>query len=148
MKNENEKGATRGASGGGDDPQDLRFPDAPTDTSDQRRKWWERTGARPKGPGYQPIPTDIPMSENKGLPPSKGGPKTAETSFIEGIPSGRVRNADSLKIELAHHTIEKEYPQYGKDGKFFTLVVEEGKVFVVGPKGGLTRLFLANGRDT
>ena len=45
-------------------------------------------------------------------------------------------NADSLKIELAH--------QYGKDGKLLTLKVEDGKVFVVGPRGGLTRLFLAN----
>ena len=43
-------------------------------------------------------------------------------------------NADSLKIELAHQTIENEYPQYGKDGKLLTLKVEDGKVFVVGPR--------------
>ena len=57
---------------------------------------------------------DIPMSklpdEKNGLPDPKGGSKTAETSFIDGMPSGRVRNADSLKMELAHHTIAKKIP--------------------------------------
>ena len=43
--------------------------------------------------------------EKNGLPDPKGGPKTAETFFIDGMPSGRVKNMDSLKIELAHQTI-------------------------------------------
>ena len=81
--------------------------------------------------------------EKNGLPNLKG---TAETSFIEGMPSGRVKNMDSLKMELAHQTIQEQYPQYGKDGNLLTLEVVDGKVVVVGPKGGLTRLFQADGR--
>ena len=51
-----------------------------------------------------------------------------------------------MKIELAHQTIEQEYPpQYGKDGNLFTLKVEDGKVVVVS-RGGLTCLFKADGR--
>ena len=99
---------TGGASGGGDDdPRDSRLPDAPTDTCDQRRRFWERTGARPKDPyAYE----KVPMSEHSGLPPPKGGPKTAETSFIEGDPSGRVRTADSMLKELANQLIKEEHP--------------------------------------
>ena len=69
---------TTETTGGGDDPRDWRFPDAPTDTSDQR-KWWDRGGARPKDSGYQPIP----LSERSGLPKTLNrGESTAETSFI------------------------------------------------------------------
>ena len=42
--------------------------------------------------------------------------------------------------------IKQEYPQYGENGKFL-IKVKEGKVFVVGPKGGEnTPLFKADGR--
>ena len=140
-----DQGAAGGATGGGDDPRDLRFPDAPTDTSDTSSKWrkyWPG-GATPKDPyKYE----KLPMSEHSGLPPSKGGPKTAETSFIEGETSGRVMNADSLKMELAHETIQTQYPQYGKDGNLLTLEVVDGKVVVFGPWGGRTSLFQADGR--
>ena len=80
-------------------------------------------------------------TEKKGLPSTSKG--TAETSFIEGKPSGRVRTTDSMKMELAHQMIAKEYLEYGKDGKLLTLEVQNGKVVVSGPKGGSTNLFKA-----
>ena len=54
--------------------------------------------------------------------------------------------ADSLKIQTAHEMIQNEYPQYGKDGKLLTLEVRNGKVVVIGPKGGPTDLLKADGR--
>ena len=72
--------------------------------------------------------------------PPKRGPRTAETSFIEGGV-----DSDTLKVRLANKTIIQEYPQYGKEGKFLTLKVSKGEVFVVGPKGGETRLFNPDG---
>ena len=51
-----------------------------------------------------------------------------------------------MLIELANQTIEKEYPQYGKNGKLLTLEVRNGKVVVIGPNGGPTNLFKADGR--
>ena len=106
-----------------------------------------KKGARPK---YQKVPQDdkgLPLSklpdEKNGLPDQKG---TAETSFIEEIPSGRVKNMDFVKIELAHETIQVQYPQYGKNRSFLILEVKDGKVFSFGSRGGLTSLFLADGR--
>ena len=145
-------GAAGGASGGGDDgAQGYNLP-PPTENPDEQRSRWKREGAKPKKPyAYKKLPQqdkdDIPMSkfpqEKSRLPPQKG---TAETSFIEGETSGRIRTADSMKIELAHQTIANKYPEYGKDGNLFTLEVEDGKVVVVGSRGGRTRLFKADGQ--
>ena len=89
--------------------------------------------------------TTYPPKEQSGLPSTSKG--TAETSFIEGMPEGQVKNADSLKTELVHQRIQEQYPEYGKDGKVFTLEVgDDGKVRFVGPKGGFTDPFLADGR--
>ena len=142
-------GAAGGASGGGDDDaQDWELPDGPAEAPDKRRRRWPG-GARPKYP-YERVPQhdkDTPMStfpkEKSGLPTQKG---TAETSFSAGMPSERVKNMDSLKMELAYQRIQEQYPQYGKDGNLLTLEVVDGKVFVVGPKGSRTNLFQANGR--
>ena len=111
-----DQGAAGGATGGGDEnPQDYRFPDVPGDSDDpaaKQKRFWDqilaKRGAKPKDP-YQKLPQDdkdIPMSkrpdEKNGLPDPKGGEDTEKTSFIEGMPSGRVKNMDSLKIALAH----------------------------------------------
>lgn len=81
--------------------------------------------------------------------PPERGPHTAETSFIEGVPSGRVSNTDSLRIRTANETLKQSYPDYGENGKFLTLEVSQkkypGKVVVRGPKGGETTLFKADG---
>ena len=82
--------------------------------------------------------------ERSGLP--KRGPKTAETSFIEGEPSGQVMTADSLRIQTANETLKMDYPQYGKDGKLLTLEVARGKVIAVGKRGGRYPFFKADGR--
>ena len=144
-------GAAGGASGGGDDDtQDWNLPGGPTEAPDKRRKLWPG-GARPKTKGpYGQLPQhdkDIPMKtypskEGSGLPSTSKG--TAETSFIEGMPEGRVRDPDSLKMELTHQRIQEQYPEYGKEGRVFTLKVVDGKVLFVGPKGGLTNPFLAD----
>ena len=145
-------GAGEGAKGGGDENlQDYNFLGEPTKTPYERRRWWKER-ARPKDPyRYDRVPQDDegnPMStfpkEKSGLPSTSKD--TAETSFIERNPLGRVRTADSMKMELAHQTISNEYPEYGKDGKLFTLEVQDGKVVVIGTKGGLTNLFKAYGR--
>ena len=145
-------GAARGASGGGDDDtQDFTLPGGPTEAPDKRRSRWPG-GARPKTKGfYEQLPQhdkDIPMTrfpkEQSGLPSTSKG--TAETSFIEGMPEGRVQDPDSLKIKLGHQMLEQQYPNYGKDGKLFTLKVVAGKVGVVGPQGGFTHLYLADGK--
>ena len=135
-------GAAGGARGGGDEnPEDYKFPDPPTDTSDEQRRRWPG-GARPKDPyRYEKLPQhdkdNIPMStfppEKKGLPSTSKD--TEETSFIEGNPSGRVRTADSMKMELAHQMIADKYPEHGKDGKLLTLEVQDGKVFFFWSKG-------------
>ena len=80
--------------------------------------------------------------EWSGLP--KRGPKTDETSFIEGEPSGRVWTSENSKIYLANLDLQQQYPQYGKNGKFLDLLVETVKtkwgeteeVFVRGPRKG------------
>ena len=145
-------GTARGASGGGDDDtQDLSLPGRPTEAPDKRRSQWPG-GARPKTKGsYEQLPQhdkDIPMTrfpkEQSGLPSTSKG--TAETTFIEGMPKGRVRDAASLKIELANQMIQKQHPNYGKDGKFLTLKVVVGKVGVVGPQGGFTHIYQADGK--
>ena len=139
-----------GARGGGDDdPRDLRVPDSPTQTSDDpRRKWWERGGARPKDPyAYQKLPMSELPKEKSRLSPPKGGPKIKETSFIEGTPSGRVLNSDSLRIQITNETLKTDYPLYGKDGKLLTLEVKEGKALVVGPQVGRYPLFKADGNQ-
>ena len=46
----------------------------------------------------------------------------------------------------ANETIKKDYPQYSENGKYLTLVVKKGKGFVVGTKGGETRLFMDDGK--
>ena len=118
---------------------------ADENTSFMRKKPSE-PGARPKNPySYERINMSKFPSEKDGLPRTKRGPRTTETSFIEGLPSGRVLNPDSLKLELAHQRIEQNYPQYGKDGKRITLVIEDGKVLVVGPRGGRLPLFKSDG---
>ena len=137
-------GAAGGArEGGDDDAQDWNLPGGPTEAPDERRRRWPG-GARPKTKGpYEQLPQhekDIPMTrfpkEQIGLPSTLKG--TAETSFIEGMPEGRVRDADSLKIKLVHQRIQEQYPEYGKEGRVFTLQVVDGKVLFVGPRGGLT----------
>ena len=145
-------GAAGGASrGGDDDAQDWNLPGGSTEApDDQRRRRWPG-GARPKG-GYTRLPQgeqDIPMTtypskEGSGLPSTSKG--TAETSFTEGLPTGRVKNMDSLKIELAHQTIKAEYPEYGTKSNLIILEVENDKVVVRGAKGGLYNLFKADGR--
>ena len=144
-------GAAGGASGGGDDDtQDWNLPGWPTEAPDERRRRWPG-GARPKTKGpYTKLPQhekDIPMTrfpkEQSGLPSTSKG--TAETSFIERMPEGRVRDADSLKVELVHQRIQEQYPEYGKDGRVFNLKVVDGKVLFVRPRGGLTDPFLADG---
>ena len=145
-------GAAGGARGGGDDDaQDLSFPGVPPEAPDARRRRWPG-GARPKtkGPNEQ-LPqhdkdtpmTTYPPKEQSGLSSTSKG--TAETTFIEGMPKGRVRDAASLKSELANQRIEEKYPNYGKDGKLLTLKVVAGQVLVAGPKGGGTNLYQADG---
>ena len=146
-------GAAGGASGGGDDDtQDWNLPGGPIEAPDARRRRWPG-GARPKTKGpYEQLPQDdkdIPMTtyppkEQSGLPSTSKG--TAETSYIEGMPEGRVKDPASLKIELANHTLQEKYPNYGKEGKFLTLKVVNGEVLVAGPKGGGTNLYLADGK--
>lgn len=89
------------------EPTDDRDDDGDTTTA------FEPNGASTPGPSGQ----DILMTTRTNLPPARG-PGTAETSFIEGLPTGRVLNPDSLKIELAKQTLTRKYPGYGKDGKF------------------------------
>ena len=93
-----------GAAGGGDDDtQNWSLSGGPTEAPDEQKSRW-RGGARPKDPyRYERVPQhdkDTPMStfpkEKSGLPSTSKG--TAETSFIEGMPSGRVKNMDSLKM--------------------------------------------------
>ena len=86
-------------------------------------------------------------------PPPEHGSHTAETSFIEGTPSGRVLDSNSLKIRLANQTLKHEYPQYGKNGLFALEVKtvklkwgEKDVVFVRGPRGGYEPLFKDDGR--
>ena len=146
-------GAAGGARGGGDDDaQDLNLPGEPTEAPDKRRSRWPG-GARPKTKGsYEPLPQhdkDIPMTtyppkEQSGLPSTSKS--TAETSFIEGMPEGRVQDPDSLKMELIHQMLKEQYPEYGEEGRVFTLKVVDGTVRFVGPKGGLTNPFLRDGK--
>ena len=82
--------------------------------------------------------------EQSGLP--KRGPDTIETSFIEGTPLGRVWSSDTFKIMVANEAIKQEYPQYGENGKYLILKVKDGKVFIVGPRGGETPLFMDDNR--
>ena len=104
-----------------------------------------------------PLPTGASTSEQGGeshpmtsmsRPPERG-PHQAETSFIEGTPSGRIMTSDNMRIQTANELIQQEYPNYGKDGKVLTLRISEGRyrnqVVVVGPKGGETPLFKADG---
>ena len=147
-------GAAGGARGGGDDDtQDLSFPGGPTEAPDERRKRWHG-GARPKTKGsYEQLPQhdkDIPMTtypskEQSGLSSTSKG--TSETTFIEGMPKGRVKNMALVKIEIANQRIQEKYPNYGKEeGNLLTLEVDDGKVVVVGPKGGHTPLYQADGK--
>ena len=55
--------------------------------------------------------------------------------------------SDTLKIGLANETLQKEYPQYGRNDNFLNLkVLEKGKVVVVvGPQLGEAPLFRADG---
>ena len=145
-------GASGGARGGGDeDAQDWNLPGGPTEAPHARRGQWPG-GARPKTKGpYTQLPQhdkDTPMTtcskEKSGLPSTSKG--TAETSFIERMPEERVKDMDSLKIELANQGIERQYPNYGKEGNLLILKVVAGKVVVAGPKGGATDKHLADGK--
>ena len=62
------------------------------------------------------------------------------------MPEGRVRDADSLKMKLTHQMIQEKHPEYGKEGRVFTLKVVDEKVLFVGPKGGLTNPLLSDGK--
>ena len=91
--------------------------------------------------------TTLPCEKDGLSLPEPPGQKTAETSFIEGLPAGRVLNQDSFKIRVAHQKLEQKYPVYVKKGKTVTLeAAEDGKVVVVGPRGGRTPLFKSDGR--
>ena len=72
--------------------------------------------------------------------PPERGPHHADTSFIEGTPSGRIMTSDNMRIETANETLQQEYPNYGKDGKVLTLAISKGRyrnqVVVVGPRRG------------
>ena len=108
-----------------------------------------KTNPFPPGSSSTPYGEQMEMRTTTNLPRERG-PHTSETSFIEGTPLGRVLSPNSLKIRLAHMAIEQEYPEYGKNGKLLTLIVKivdkKRVVFVVGPKGGNTPLFKADGR--
>ena len=99
--------------GGDDDTQDYNLPGRPTDSPEEKKKWYQR-GARPKTKGpYKQLPhndeDDIPMSklpdEKKGLPST---PKdTEETSFIEGTPSRRIMTASE---QMATREVKQDFP--------------------------------------
>ena len=68
-----------------------------------------------------PSGEEIPMTTfNRG---KEKGPGWAETSFIEG------RNPDSAKIEIPNMTLEKNFPEYVKDGKRLILEVSKKYIF-------------------
>ena len=111
-------GAAEGAKGGGDEnPQDYKLPggpgapDAPADPAPKRRCLFDQITAMKKKP-YQKVSQDeIPIpelpKEKSGLPSSsKSGEGTAETSFIEGEPSGRGLTAK----DMATLEVEKDFP--------------------------------------
>ena len=54
------------------------------------------------------------------------GSHHADTSFIEGTPSGRIMTSEALRIQTANETLQQEYPNYGKDGKVLTLAISRG----------------------
>ena len=102
---------------------------------------------------FQPGEASTPGPSGEGIPLTtmnrgqEKGPGIAETSFIEGnIP---IMNPDNVKIRIANITLEQKYPDYGKDGKRLILVISKdkypGKVIVIGPGGGQTPLFKADG---
>ena len=103
-------GAAGGAAGGGDDDtQDWSLPGGPTEPPDERRRRWPG-GARPKYP-YERVPQhdkDTPMSTfpkvRSGLPKQKD---TAETSFIEGDPSGHVF---TVAEKIGTREVEQQFP--------------------------------------
>ena len=93
------------------------------------------------GPSGEKIPLTT-MNREK-----EKGSGIAETSFIEGnIPR---MNPDNVKLKIANLTLEQKYPEYGKDGKYLILQVSKDKypdkVVVIGPSGGQTPLFKADG---
>ena len=131
-------GDTRG--GGNDDTQDWSLPGGPTNTPDEQRRWWERTGARPK---YQKLPEDIPLSklpkEKSGLPDPKG---TAETFFTEGLDYSQTR------ILLENEKLEYDYPKYKDSLERLTLEYRvdkngKGRIWVKGPNKGWYPLYMA-----
>ena len=82
-------------------------------------------------------------------PPQEHGSHTAKTSFIEGRPLGKPWTSENSKISLANLDLEQQYPEYGKNGKFLDLFVENVKlksdekeiVFVSGLRGGAKPLY-------
>ena len=84
--------------------------------------------------------------------PPERGPHTANTSFIEGTPSGRIMASEELRIRTGNELLQQEYPDYGKDGDFLILKIPKagernaGKLVVVGPQKGETLLFQADGK--
>ena len=110
----------------------------------------DRTTPFQPGASSTPGPSgeNIPMRTTTMNRPAERGSHTVETSFIEGCLSGPVLTLDEMKITLANET--QQYPEYGKDGNFLTLEVSKGKnkdkVVVIGPRGGETPLFKADGK--
>ena len=96
-----EQGAAGGAGNDDDIPdwQDWKLvPPSPSpEPPEPPKSMWEKEGARPKNPyAYQKVPQgDVHLKtfppEKKGLPSTSKD--TAETSFIEGNPSGHVFTA-------------------------------------------------------
>ena len=110
-------GAAGGASGGGDEntedyklPGGSSAPDPPVKPPSKLRSMWDSITEKRKDPyTYKKLSDkdDIPISE---LPKEKSGlprPKeTAETSLIEGDPTGRVMTAK----DMATMEVEKDFP--------------------------------------
>ena len=70
-----DKDTTGGARRGDDDNiRDWAPLDSPTQTFDQRRKWWERGGAKPKDPyAYQKLPmSELRITHSKGRAKDQG----------------------------------------------------------------------------
>ena len=121
-------GADGGARGGDDEnPQDYNLPGGPTDSPDERRRWWEKGGARPKDPyAYQKLPhddKDIPLSEfpqdKSGLPKQKGRAETSFTDAEGNLDCAAAReflaNEIPNKDNIAIREVEKDFPKLDKD---------------------------------
>ena len=130
-------GATGGARGGGDDnPQDYNVPGEPTETPDERRRWWGKKGVRPK---YQKDPQDIPLSEfpkeKSGLPKQKGSAETSFTDTEGNLDYAAEREFLEKEIpnknNIALLEVEKAFPNLDKDQldlQYKVITIQETKV--------------------